>query len=98
MADRRGIRRGIRDAALTFALVIGLLYVGLCYLFWAYEPAFVFAQLPRPPIAPEAAGLKGFSEVAVTTDDGARLFGWWRPPEPGHGAIVFLTGTGVTLI
>src|SRR5437764_10006991 len=97
MPDWRVARRNIRDALLTFALVFGFIYIGLCYLFWAYEGVFVFYQLERPGIAPEAAGLKGFSEVAVTAGDGARLYGWWRPPEPGHGAIVFLTGTGVTL-
>jgi uncharacterized protein len=89
--------KNILVASLTCALVLGALYAGLCYLFWAYEPAFVFAQVARPAIAPEAAGLQGFAKVTVTTDDGVALYGWWRPPEPGHGAIVFLTGTGVTL-
>src|SRR5213079_3001443 len=50
-----------------------------------------------PAIAPEAAGLSGFAMVTVTTEDGVGLYGWWRPPEPGHGAIVLFTGTGVTL-
>jgi alpha-beta hydrolase superfamily lysophospholipase len=97
MPDWPAVRRNLRVALVTFALTLGIVYLGVCYLFWAYEPAFVFAQLPRAAVAPEAAGLDGFAEIAVTADDGARLFGWWRPPEPGHGAIVFLTGTGVSL-
>ena len=97
MPDWRAVGRGIGVAAASFAVAVGVIYVGLCWLFWAYEPAFVFHLVPRPGIAPEAAGLKGVAEVAVTTDDGARLYGWWRPPAPGQGAIVLLTGTGVTL-
>ncbi len=97
MPARPGVGRSICDAALTFVLVLGIVYAALCYLFWAYEPAFVFALVQRPRVAPEAAGLNGFAEVTVTTEDGVPLFGWWRPPPPGHGAIVLFTGTGVTL-
>jgi fermentation-respiration switch protein FrsA (DUF1100 family) len=97
MPDWSVVRRNIRVASVSFALVFGVVYVGLCWLFWAYEPVFVFYHLKRPEIAPESAGLTGFAEVGVTTEDGMRLYGWWRPPEPGHGAIVVFTGTGVTL-
>ncbi len=96
MPDWRVVRRNLGVATLTFALALGVVYVGICALFWAYEPVFVFAQVERPR-APQAAARYGFAEVTVTTKDGAKLYGWWRPPQPGHGAIVFLTGTGVTL-
>lgn len=95
--DWRAMRRGVFAGLLTFALALGLLYVGLCTVFWAYEPLFVFYQLPRSAAAPETLGLKGFAKVVVTTEDGMRLYGLWRPPGPGRGAIVFLTGSGVTL-
>jgi len=91
------LRRNLAVATLTFILALGVVYAGLCWVFWRYEPAFVFYQLARPAIAPEAAGLKDFAQATVATEDGAALFGWWRPPDAGHGAIVFLTGTGVTL-
>jgi alpha-beta hydrolase superfamily lysophospholipase len=97
MPDWRVVRRNIRVASLSFALVFGAVYVGQCWLFWAYEPVFVFYSLKRPAIAPESAGLKGFAEVGVITEDGVRLYGWWQAPEPGQGAIVVFTGTGVTL-
>jgi uncharacterized protein len=95
--DWRAVRRNLFVASLSFAAVLGLIYVGLGALFWAYEPMFVFYRLPRPAIAPDTAGLQGFSQVAVTAEDGGELFGWWRPPDAGRGAIVFFTGTGVTL-
>jgi alpha-beta hydrolase superfamily lysophospholipase len=97
MPDWRVVRRNVAVASLTFIVALGFIYVGACWLFWAYEPVFVFYDLKRPGIAPESAGLKGFAEVGVTTEDGVRLYGWWAPPEPGHGAIVVFTGTGVTL-
>jgi alpha-beta hydrolase superfamily lysophospholipase len=97
MPDWRVIGRNIGVASITFVLVLGVVYVGALWLFWAYEPAFVFYQLKRPGIAPQSVGLKGFAEVGVTTEDGLRLYGWWRPPEPGRGAVAVFTGTGVTL-
>ncbi len=97
MPDRRVVARNVAVAAATCLLVLAGFYAALCWFFWAYEPQFVFAQVERPAIMPDAAGLKGFAKVAVTTEDGVPLYGWWRAPEPGHGAIVFLTGSGVTL-
>lgn len=95
--DWRTIRKNLAVAASTFIAVLALYYGILCWLFWKYEPAFVFAQVERPALAPDAAGLSGFVQVTVTTEDGVPLFGWWRTPDPGRGAIVFFTGTGVSL-
>jgi uncharacterized protein len=97
MPDWRVVGRKVLGTLLSCLLILALLYTGLCWIFWIFEPAFVFHLIPRPPVAPESAGLKGFSEVHLTTDDGARLYGWWRAPPPDHGAIVLFTGTGVTL-
>ena len=80
MPNRPGVGRNLAVGVLTFALALGVVYAGLCYLFWKYEPAFVFAQVERPRIAPDAAGLKDFAEVTVATEDGAKLFGWWHAP------------------
>src|SRR5262245_36751119 len=91
------VRRNLAVASLTFVLVLGAVYAALCWLFWKYEPAFVFAQVHRERMAPDALGLKGFAEVAVTSEAGTPLYGLWAPPSPGRGAIVLLTGTGVTL-
>lgn len=97
MSEPRAAARSLAVAAATFLVVLGGFYIALCWFFWAHEPLFVFAQVERPAIAPAAAGLAGFAKVTVTTEDGVKLYGWWHAPEPGRGAIVFLTGTGVTL-
>lgn len=97
MPDWRVVRRKFGTAALTSVVTLALLYAGLCWLFWAFEPAFVFARVPGPAVAPESVGLRGFSEVQITTEDGAKLYGWWGPPRAGRGVLVLLTGTGVVL-
>jgi uncharacterized protein len=97
MPDWRAGRRRVLATLLSCLLVLGLFYLGLCWVFWAFEPAFVFARVPRPPVAPESMGLRGFSEVQIATEDGAKLYGWWGPPRAGSGVVVLLTGTGVTM-
>jgi fermentation-respiration switch protein FrsA (DUF1100 family) len=78
-------------------LVVGLAYGAICAVFVAYEPGFIFHRMRRASISPAAAKLGGFGEIMVATEDGERLYGWWRPPDSGHGAIVFLTGSGVVV-
>jgi hypothetical protein len=78
-------------------LVAGLAYGAICAVFVAYEPGFIFHRMQRASVSPAAAGLQGFTAITVATEDGERLYGWWRPPDPGHGAIVFLTGSGVVV-
>jgi alpha-beta hydrolase superfamily lysophospholipase len=97
MPNLRAVGRRVFATLLRFLLVLSLFYVGLCWIFWVFEPAFVFARVPRPAIAPESAGLRGFSEVHITTEDGAKLYGWWGPPRGGGGVVLLFTGTGVTI-
>jgi alpha-beta hydrolase superfamily lysophospholipase len=97
MPDWLALGRRVLATLLKCLLVLGLLYIGLCGVFWAFEPAFVFARAPRAPVTPGSAGLRGFSEVQVATEDGAKLYGWWGPPRPGSGVVLVLTGTGVAM-
>src|SRR5205814_2534012 len=101
--DESRVRRPMRFREIVWrigrvALLFAAIYAGLCYIFWQYEPAFVFSRVERAGIAPAQAGATGFAEVQVPTEDGLKLYGWWRPPPPGHGAILVFTGTGVSLI
>ncbi len=84
-------------AASAVILLAGFAYAGLCVWFVANERSFVFYPMERASTAPQAAGLNGVAEVKIATEDGERLYGWWTPPKPGHGAIVILTGKGVVL-
>jgi hypothetical protein len=51
----------------------------------------------RASTSPAAAGLAGVAEIRIATEDGERLYGWWTPPAPGHGAVLILTGKGVLI-
>jgi alpha-beta hydrolase superfamily lysophospholipase len=97
MSGRRPLAKPMIAAASAVILLAGFAYAGLCLWFAANEHAFVFYPMARASIAPQEAGLSGVAEVTIATEDGERLYGWWAPPKPGHGAIVILTGKGVVL-
>ena len=88
-------RLGIGAAALVG--LAGLAYAGVCAYFVMHERLTVFSPMARASTSPAAAGLVGVAEVTVATEDGERLYGWWTPPKPGHGAILVLTGKGVVV-
>ena len=97
MPSRLVIARELRRAALGILAAAIIAYVAVCAVFAVIEPKLVFAQVHRGRTAPAAAGLQGFAAVTITTEDGVPLDGWWAPPQPGHGAIVVLTGSGVVM-
>lgn len=47
--------------------------------------------------SPRAAGLEGFAEVCIATEDGERIVGWWAPPPAQGGVVLFFHGTPSTL-
>lgn len=94
---RGGPARIFAPAAFAVILVVAFGYVGVCLEFAIHERGFVFTKMQRRSVSPQAAGLAGVLEITVDTDDGERLYGWWAPPKPGHGAIVLLTGKGIVL-
>ena len=78
-------------------MLVGLAYVGVCVWFVANERSFVFYPMARASTSPEEAGLDGVLEARIATEDGETLYGWWVPPKPGHGAVVYLVGKGLVL-
>ena len=89
--------RSLAPAAYALVLFVVFGYTGICVQFALHERGFVFTQMQRRSVSPQAAGLAGVSEVTLATEDGERLYGWWAPPRPGHGAIVLLSGKGIVL-
>lgn len=70
---------------------VALMYFAASAAVYLNQDRLVFATDPRPfPL--EEAGLEGFTEVVVPTPDGERLVGWWRPPPPGDGAVLYFHG------
>ena len=78
--------------------VLGLMaggYGAICgYMYGRQDsliyPAGTVAVKPLP--APGAAGLADFRDVTLDTPDGQHLKAWWHPPQPGHGAVLYLHG------
>jgi alpha-beta hydrolase superfamily lysophospholipase len=97
MRRRRPTAKGLLASVVAGLLLAGVVFGGACALFVRYERAFVFHRMQRASVSPAAAKLDGFREVSIPTADGEHLYGWWRPPDPGHGVIVFLTGSGVVV-
>lgn len=87
------LRRGL--IAVAVALVLG--YAGLCAYIYAVQDKLMYpggttdvSLLP----APDSVGLADFRAVTLDTPDGEHLKAWWLPPQPGHGAVLYLHGNG----
>lgn len=97
MPGRRAVARFLAAAMAAVLLLAGAAYATVCVWFAVHEREFVFHPVRRASTTPQAAGFSGVAEVTIATEDGERLYGWWKPPQPGHGAIVVLTGKNVVV-
>jgi uncharacterized protein len=80
-------------AGLAGFVVFGVLYIYLCVTDVLHQREYQYT-LGGTRSTPEAAAAAGFTEVKITTEDGERLDGWWRPPPaPERGVVLFLHGT-----
>jgi alpha-beta hydrolase superfamily lysophospholipase len=95
MPRGRKIAKGALVALAALLLLAGLAYGGVCVWFTIHARSFVFAAVPRVSTSPLDSGLNDVTEVTIRTDDGERLYGWWKPPAPSHGAVLVLCGKGV---
>jgi fermentation-respiration switch protein FrsA (DUF1100 family) len=92
----RAPRSLLRVTLLALSVLAAVGYLCLCAWFWAHQRQFQYA--PGGTLTtPEAAGLLQFSTVQITTEDGERIIGWWKPPKPGDGVVLYLHGLPGTL-
>lgn len=84
-------------------LGLALVYAAGVAALWYFQRSFVFPGAARQTAAaiagvaaeePSRYGLPGFTRATIETSDGERLNAWWKPPDPGRSAIVFLHGNG----
>jgi len=80
-------------AGVAGLIVFGVLYLYLCVTYALYQREYQYT-LGGTRSTPEMAAAAGFTEVKITTEDGERLDGWWRPPPVAdRGVVLFLHGT-----
>ena len=89
------IARGLWIGTAILLLLAGLAYGGVCVWFMIHARSFVFAAVPRISSSPLDSRLNEVEEVTIRTEDGERLYGWWKRPAPAHGAMLLLCGKGV---
>jgi fermentation-respiration switch protein FrsA (DUF1100 family) len=86
------LRRGA-VAVLVFAAVV---YIAVCVWFRQHQRDLLYTP-GGWRATPAEAGAPWLSAVAIGTEDGERLEGWWSPPPAGHGVVIFFHGTPGTL-
>ena len=97
MRARRPLAATAAVGLMALIVLAGVAYAGLCLWFAANQRAFVFLPVERPSASPSSQNLAGVAEVTIRTEDGERIYGWWSPPKPGHGALVLLIAKGLVL-
>jgi len=70
-------------------LVVLLVVVAVTGLLWAFQRRLIY--LPQGEPGPAPAGAR---EVALVTDDGLRLGGWFFPGDDGAPAVLVANGNG----
>lgn len=79
------------------ALVASLAYLTLLALIWTQQRRLLFpASSLRTSVA--EAGLSGFKDVVIETQDGEKLVAWWRPPAAGRAVLLYFHGNGGALL
>ncbi|OGQ97864.1 MAG: lysophospholipase [Deltaproteobacteria bacterium RIFOXYD12_FULL_57_12] len=78
----------------TLILTVGGCYAAIVLVFyWAQPRLLYYPELPGRAIdsRPDSIGLP-YEEVAIQTEDGVRLAGWFLPGRQGRGALLFFHG------
>lgn len=91
MARAAGSR--LARALLGLAIAGGLAYAGFVGLLFIGQRGMVFPA-PQGVASAAEAGLVGFQDVVIETQDGERLRAFFRPPEPGRVLVVYFHGNG----
>jgi alpha-beta hydrolase superfamily lysophospholipase len=91
------VRAGLGVAVGVLAGLAVAFYLGVCVWFAAYQRDMIYT-LGGPRMTPAEAGAPWLKAVDIRTADGERLDGWWSPPTPGKGVVIFFHGTPSTLV
>lgn len=84
---------------LLFGVVLAALalYAAVVALFYLAQGALLYPA-GREKVGAREAGLAGFEDVTLETEDGERIVGWYRPAEPGRATLLYFHGNGGSLL
>ncbi|HEX8168592.1 MAG TPA: alpha/beta hydrolase [Beijerinckiaceae bacterium] len=82
-----------------FGLILaGLaIYAAVVALFYLKQGALLYPA-GRETATAAQAGLPGFADVTLMTEDGERIVAWYRPAEPGRATLLYFHGNGGSLL
>jgi fermentation-respiration switch protein FrsA (DUF1100 family) len=78
-------------------LVTLALYGAVVALFYVSQGALLYPA-GREKVGARQAGLPDFADVTLTTEDGERIVGWYKPAEPGYATLLYFHGNGGSLL
>jgi hypothetical protein len=82
-----------------FGLILAAvaLYAAVVALFYLGQGALLYPAT-REKVSAREAGLVGFEDVTLPTEDGERIVGWYRPAESGRATLLYFHGNGGSLL
>jgi fermentation-respiration switch protein FrsA (DUF1100 family) len=80
-------------SALSFLLVALALYGILLAVLYIWQRTLLYPASSFRTTAAQA-GLRGFQDVTLATEDGERIVGWYKEPEPGRAVVLYFHGNG----
>lgn len=83
--------RTLARTLLRLVLVGFVLYAGFVALLYVGQRGLVFPA-PQGVASAAEAGLEGFADVVIETEDGERLRAFFRAPEPGRVLTIYFHG------
>jgi uncharacterized protein len=86
----------IVGSVLSVLLVALALYGVLLGIIYTWQRALLYPA-SKDRMTAAQAGLAGFQDVTLTTEDGERIVGWYKAPEPGRAAVLYFHGNGGSL-
>src|SRR4051812_4219425 len=78
------------------ALTALALYAAVVAYFYLRQSELLYPA-SRERMSAAQAGLRGFEDVELTTPDGERVVGWYKPAAPGKVTLLYFHGNGGSL-
>src|SRR3954452_4150072 len=72
-------------------------YAAIVAFFYLAQAALLYPA-GREKTGAREAGLPDFEDVTLTTEEGERIVGWYKPAAPGRATLLYFHGNGGSLL